>query len=151
LDPGSRTSIPVQNTECKPVVPSSSDWTTEPAVLDLLDLILQETILNGNKKKKIQHALPSPTKRTRITDWSPPTLVDIKALLGVVINMSPHPMSDITDRFSQAWVNKMSFFSDVFPRVKFLLLFWNLYFTHADGQGKLKKEYLIKSELEKIR
>jgi hypothetical protein len=57
-----------------------------------------------------------PTKRARITDRSPPTLADIKAMLGVVINMGLHPMSDITDYFSQAWVNKMPFFSDVFPR-----------------------------------
>jgi hypothetical protein len=68
-----------------------------------------------------------------------------------VINMGLHPMSDITDYFSQAWVNKMPFFSDVFPRDEFLLLFWNLHFAHAEGQGKLKKEELIKSVLDKIR
>jgi hypothetical protein len=60
-------------------------------------------------------------------------------------------MSDITDYFSQAWVNKMPFFSNVFPRDEFLLLFWNLHFAHAEGQGKLKKEELIKSVLDKIR
>jgi hypothetical protein len=81
----------------------------------------------------------------------PRTLADIKALLGVVINMGLHPMSDITDYFSQAWVNKMPFFSDVFPRNEFLLLFWNLHFAHAEGQGKFKKEYLIQSILDKIR
>jgi hypothetical protein len=43
-----------------------------------------------------------PTKRAKITDWSPPTLADIKALLSVVINMGLHPVSDITDYFSQA-------------------------------------------------
>jgi hypothetical protein len=81
-----------------------------------------------------------PTKRDRITDWSPPTLADIKALLGVVIDMGLYPMSDITDCFSQAWVNKILFLSDVFPRDEFLLLFWNLHFAHAEGQGKLKRK-----------
>jgi hypothetical protein len=52
--------------------------------------------------------------------------------------------NDDTAYFSQAWVNKMPFFSDVFPRDEFLLLFWNLHFAHAEGQGKLKKEELIK-------
>jgi hypothetical protein len=112
-----------------------------------LDLTLQEITLNGNEKKV--HNMP-PTKRARIIDWSSPTLADIKALLGVVINMGLHPMSGITD-YSQAWVNKMPFFSDVFPRDEFLLLFWDLHFTHADRQGKLKKEELIKSVLDKIR
>jgi hypothetical protein len=43
----------------------------------------------------------------------------MKTLLGVVINMGVHTMSDITDYFSQAWVNKMPFFLDVFPRDEF--------------------------------
>jgi hypothetical protein len=43
----------------------------------------------------------------------------------------------------------MPFFSDVFPRDEFLLLFWYLHFAHAEGQGKLKKEDLIKSVLNK--
>jgi hypothetical protein len=30
-------------------------------------------------------------------------------------------------------------------------LFWNLHFAHAEGQGKMKKEQLIKSVLDKIR
>jgi hypothetical protein len=126
-DPGPSTAFPVQNIEHKAVVPSSFDWTTEPVQyfelffdLDLLGLILQENTLHGNKRK--MQNMP-PTKRARITDWSPPTLADIKALLGVVINIGLHPMSDITDYFSQAWVNKMPFFSEVFPRDEFLLLF----------------------------
>jgi hypothetical protein len=45
----------------------------------------------------------------------------------------------------------MPLFSDVFPRDEFLLLFWNLHFAHAEGHGKLKKEQLIKSVLDKIR
>jgi hypothetical protein len=75
----------VQNIERKAIVPSSFDWTTDPVQyfelffdLDLLDLILRETTLHGNKRK--MQNMP-PTKRARITDWSPPTLTDIKALL----------------------------------------------------------------------
>jgi hypothetical protein len=60
--------------------------------MDFLELILQETTLNGNKKK--MQSMP-PTKRARITDWSSPALA-IKALLGVVINIGLHPVSDIT-------------------------------------------------------
>jgi hypothetical protein len=76
--------------------------------------------------------------------WLPPALADIKALLGVAINMVVHPMSDTTDYLSRAWANKMPLFSDVFPREEFLLLFWNPHFARNDGQGKVKKEDLIK-------
>jgi hypothetical protein len=58
LDPGPTRAISVQNNEHKAVVPTSFDWRTEPVEyfylffdLDLLNLILQKTILNGNKKK----------------------------------------------------------------------------------------------------
>jgi hypothetical protein len=135
--------------------PSSFDWTSELVQyfhlffdMDLLDLILLETTLNGNKKK--MQSMP-PTKRARITDWSHPTLDDIKALFGVVINMGLHPMSDITDYFPPSWLNKLPFFSDVFAKDKFLLLFYNLHFAHTEGQGKQKKEHLINSVLKIIR
>jgi hypothetical protein len=101
LDPGPNITIPVQDTECEAVAPSSFDMRTEHVDYfyyfydpDLLVLILYKTILNGNKKK-IQNM--HPTKRTTITDWSPPTLAGIKAMLGVVTNMSPHPASNIND------------------------------------------------------
>jgi hypothetical protein len=47
--------------------------------------------------------------------------------------------------------HKMPFFSNLFPRDEFLLFFWNLYFAHAEVQGKLKKEDLIKSVFNIIR
>jgi hypothetical protein len=66
-----------------------------------LDLILQETTLHGSKKK--MQNMP-PTKRARITDWSSQTLADIKALLGIMVNMGLHPISDVSDYFSQAFL-----------------------------------------------
>lgn len=67
----------MQNIECEAIVPSSFDWKTEPVeyfnlyfTLDLLDLILQETILNilnGNEKK--MQNMP-PTKTARIMNIS---------------------------------------------------------------------------------
>jgi hypothetical protein len=70
----------VQNTECKAVVPSSFDWTTEPVEyfdlffdLDLLDLILQETTLNGNKRK--MHNMPPPKELESQTGLLQPWLI----------------------------------------------------------------------------
>jgi hypothetical protein len=105
---------------------------------------------NHTAWKQKENAEHAPTKRARITDWSPPTLADIKALLGVMINMGLHPMWYYWLLLSSMGA-KMPFFSDVFPRDEFLLLFWNLHFAHTEGQGKLKKEELIKSVLDKIR
>jgi hypothetical protein len=48
--------------------------------LDLLNLMLQETTMNGNKKKlqTIPHI-----KGARITDWWPPKLAVIMPQLGI--------------------------------------------------------------------
>jgi hypothetical protein len=54
--------------------------------------------LLNEDKKKIQNILL--TKRARITGWSLPTVADIKALLGSMLNMCLYPMCDITDYFS---------------------------------------------------
>jgi hypothetical protein len=86
--------------------------------LDLLDLIPQETILN---KKKMQNMASN--KRASITDWSPPTLADIRfciviIVLSIVINMGLHLVCDITDYFSKT---KCHSFLDVFPEDEFHL------------------------------
>lgn len=39
---------------------------------------------------------------------------DLKALLGVVLNMGIHPKSAIKDYFSVKWAERMQFFGDVF-------------------------------------
>jgi hypothetical protein len=63
----------MQNIECKALDGTSFDWMTEPVQyfhlffnLDLLGLIMQETILNGNKMK--MQNIPT-TKRATVTDW----------------------------------------------------------------------------------
>jgi hypothetical protein len=68
-----------------------------------------------------------------------------------MMNMGLHIMSDITDYFSQVWVNRIPFFSDVFQRDEFLILSWDLHFEHNERQGKLIEEELIKPVLDKVR
>jgi hypothetical protein len=92
LNPGPHRTIPHKNTKCKAVIPSSLDYRTQPAEysylffdLNLLILIPQRTIFNGNKNK--MQNMP-PTKRARITDWSIPIPADIKVLPGVVTSVS---------------------------------------------------------------
>jgi hypothetical protein len=125
-DPGPST-IPVQNIECIVVISSTFGWTAGPIQyfelffdMDFLDVILRETTLYGNKKT-IQNT-PS-TRRAKITEWYPQTPADINTLCGVMLNVGLHPMSDITDYFSQAWMNRMPLFSDVFPWDDVLFLF----------------------------
>jgi hypothetical protein len=64
-------------------------WTSEPAEysnlffdLDLLDLILQKTTLNGNKNKTKN--MP-PSKRARITDLLPGAMINIGLIICLIL------------------------------------------------------------------
>jgi hypothetical protein len=65
--------------------------------------------------------------------------------------MGLHPLTDITDYFSNAWVTRIPFFSDVFIKDKFLLLVWNLHFTHVEKQDDPSRDRLIKPIVDAIR
>jgi hypothetical protein len=70
-----------------------------------------------------------PTKKAGITDWSPPFLAD-NTLLGVVLNMGMHHMSNIADCFCQAWVNEMPFFFLMFSQGVIVCSYSGTYILH---------------------
>jgi hypothetical protein len=47
-------------------------------------------------------------------------------------------------------MTRIPFFSDVFTRDKFLLLFWNLHFTHVEKQDDPRRDRLIKPIVDTI-
>lgn len=72
----------------------------------------------------------------RLRKWTDVQLEELKAFFGVILNMGLHPLPDLTDYFSTKWVNHIPFFSDVFDRDRFLLIFWNLHFSHEEGSDR---------------
>jgi hypothetical protein len=144
-----------KNTEYKAVVPWNFYWTTEPVQyfhlfidIYLLNLALQVAIPNGNKKK-MQSMLP--TKRARITDRLPPTIADMKALLGIVKIMGLHPMSDITDPFlKHGWTKCLSFLMCSQGK-SFCSCYGTYILLVLRDKVNWKKEDLIRSVLDVIR
>lgn len=131
------------------VLPSTFDADTKPIEYfqlffdnELIDLIVEET--NRYATTKAQRPF---SRYARMQYWSDCSSEDMKALLGVIINMGLNSRPDITDYFSRDWTQRMPFFSDVFSKDKFLLLFWNLHFAMADSKFKDSR---IKPVLEKI-
>lgn len=59
--------------------------------------------------------------------WRDVTVTEMKALIGVILNKALNPKPEIVDYFSQDWLSKMPFFIDVFPRTRFLQIFWILH------------------------
>lgn len=154
-DSGPPKTVPLHNIYHGPVLPTSFVVETPPVEYfslffddDILQYILTETNIQGDKRK--MQATPT-SRRSRMRDWHHATLSNMKAFIGMIINMGLHPLPDIKDYFGRAWVDKMPFFGDVFPRDEFLLLFWNLHFAHAEENKPLKKGEHIKVFAEKIR
>lgn len=75
--------------------------------------IVHET--NRYAAEKIKKCKPLP-KYSIWTTWKEVNLEEMKAFLGVIMNMALNPKSEMKDFFSQNWLNHMPFFTDVFSR-----------------------------------
>lgn len=138
IDPGPVSTIPLCNINHGPNLPSSFDTNTKPIEYfnlffdnDLIGKICTETNLYANAKK-VENISP----KSRFHKWENITETELRAALGVVLNMGLHPLPDIKDYFSVKWVNRMPFFPDVFSRDRFLMIFWNLHFSHIEGTDR---------------
>lgn len=60
-------------------------------------------------------------------DWADVTVPEMKAFIGVILNMAINPKPEIVDYFSEDWLSKMPFFTEVFGRKRFLQIFWMLH------------------------
>lgn len=61
------------------------------------------------------------------------------------------PMNSIEDYFSTKLDSQMPFFSSVFSKNEFLNIFWQLHFTHDQGQGDVRRKgFLIKPMVDHI-
>lgn len=145
-DEGPRKTIPIYNVNKGPNIPTSFDSETRP--IDYFYLFFNEDILNyicketndfANKRKA---TITSP--RSRLNKWVDISNTDLKAFLGVVLNMGLIPLSNIESYFSTKWTQRIPFFSDVFTKDSFLNFFWNIHFNHSEGRQPRKKGFLIR-------
>jgi hypothetical protein len=52
---------------------------------------------------------------------------EMKAFLGLIINMVLMPLPDIKDYWSSEWITQIQFFGDVMSRIHFLQIFWMMH------------------------
>lgn len=88
---------------------------------DLLLEITTET--NRYAAEKILKETPL-RKRSMWVSWTNVTLDEMKAFLGVCLNMAMHDKPDLQAYFSDEWPTRQPFFKDVFTRTRFLQIFW---------------------------
>lgn len=103
---------------------------------ELLEEIVKET--NRFAKEKIQMNTPL-RKRSIWSEWTDVTLQEMKAFLGLLINMGMNPRPDLQSYFSEDWIDKMPFFKDVFSRSRFLMIFWCLHLAPPGDKAQTAK------------
>lgn len=92
------------------------------------DSLLQEIVNETNRytKEKIQMNTPL-LKKSIWWSWKDLTLPEIKAFLGILINMGMHPKPEVEDYFSNDYTDYQPFFKDTFTKDRFHQIFWNLH------------------------
>ena len=60
-------------------------------------------------------------------NWQDVTVTEMKAYLGVILNMAINEKPDVKTYFSRSWIEFCPFFSDVFSRRRFLQIHWMLH------------------------
>jgi hypothetical protein len=59
--------------------------------------------------------------------WSDVSVPEVKAFLGIIINMGLIPLPDIKDYWSSERKSQTKFFGDVMSRDTFLHIFWMMH------------------------
>lgn len=90
---------------------------------DILDSIVKET--NRYAQEKLQGLSLPPFSIWRT--WHDVELIEMKAYFGMILNMAINDRPDIKDYFSQQWIDRMPFFADVMPRLRFAQIHWMLH------------------------
>jgi hypothetical protein len=90
---------------------------------ELLNNIVRE--IKRYARHKISELQLSP--RSIWSTWSDVSVPEMKAFLGLIINMGLTPFPDIKDYWSSEWITLIKFFGDVMSRVRFLQIFWMMY------------------------
>ena len=71
--------------------------------------------------------------------WKDITLIEMKAFIGVILQMGMAQLSDIKDYWSTHVTLNFPFFRSVFSRDRFLQIFWMLHVGESDSPNKGSK------------
>ena len=71
---------------------------------------------------------------SRFKKWTPTTVLEMYGFLACVINIGIIKVPEIPAYWSTSWTSHIPFFSSVFSRNRFELIFWMLYVSSVpDG------------------
>ena len=101
--------------------------------------VWQYVLTNTNNYARARLGSMPPRRRSLFRTWKDVTLQEIKAFIGVIIQMGLVQLSDIKDYWSTHITLSLPFYRSVFSRDRFLQIFWMLHVGETPSPTKRSK------------
>lgn len=101
--------------------------------------ILQYILQTTNNYAAARLTSVPPRRRSVFRNWRNISLVEMKAFIGMIIQMGIVQLSDIKDYWSRHVTLNLPFFRSVFSRDRFLQIFWMLHVGETPSTNKRSK------------
>ena len=101
--------------------------------------VWQYIMQTTNHYARVRLGSMPPTRRSVFRNWRDITLVEIKAFVGVIIQMGFVQLTQIKDYWSTHVTLNLPFFRSVFSRDRFLQIFWMLHVGELPSTTKRSK------------
>ena len=101
--------------------------------------VWQYIIQTTNNYARLRLSNMPPSRRSVFRNWKDITLVEIRAFIGLIIQMGLAQLSDIKDYWSTHVTLNFPFFRSVFSRDRFLQIFWMLHVGEIPSPNKRSK------------
>ena len=111
------------------------------------DELFTEIVAQTNDYAKSKLAFRPLHKQSIWKHWYDVTMEEMKAYIGVILNMAINDKPNIQDFFSEDWTTCMPFFKDVFARKRFMQIHWMLHvesITANTGAPRMRADKLRK-------
>ena len=92
-----------------------------------------------NTYARVHLGMLPPRRRSIFRNWRDITLTEIRAFVGVILQMGLVQLSDIKDYWATHFTLNLPFFRSVFSRDRFLQIFWMIHVGDAASTNKRSK------------
>lgn len=112
--------------------------------IEYLSMFLKTSVLRyvmdtTNSYASTRLSSTPPSRRSLFRNWRDISLIEMIAFIGMIINMGLSQLSDIKDYQSTHITLNLPFFRSVFPRDRFLQIYWMLHVGELPSTTKRSK------------
>ena len=122
-----------------PLAPGSSPVQYLQLFLTTNNLSYLHVVKNTNTYAATKLESMPPSRRSLVSSWRPVSVVEMKAFIGVIINMGLVQLAQLKDYWGTHETVKLPFFRRIFSRDRFFQIFWMLHAGEIRGTSRCNK------------